>query len=83
MKLPLPLAFALLGASCASWTDSDARWASDVAKTASTALGLCAEDDAGCDPARVRALETAQLCEAQATIARHKLPGLGIDGGCR
>lgn len=73
------LLLALVG-SCSTWTASDARWAQDVVNTAATALELCGDDAGACDPAQVRALERAQLCEASSTFVRH---GISVpeDGG--
>lgn len=79
MRRLAPLLLLLAGCG-SSWSASDSKWAVDVVDTAATALELCAEDAGSCSAAQVRALERAQVCEASATLVRHKIP-VPEDGG--
>lgn len=60
------------GQACGgSWSDSDAKSATDAVHLEAIALSLCAPDGDACAPGQVRALERAALCANASMLYRH------------
>lgn len=72
-----PLALAGCGAS---WTDSDAQNATDIANGAASLEAVCDRDGGPCPGGAVRAMERGTYCAASSMLSRHgeAVPDAGI-----
>ena len=65
------VAGAVLSCGGPAWTAADTKSATIAARTELAAQRACAEDDGGCRPGLVRALQRAAYCNTASMLVRH------------
>lgn len=70
----VPLALVAFAACGPSWTDADAKCATDAVHVELAARAACSDDAGLCSPGPIRALERAAYCCNASMLARHGAP---------